>query len=74
MTLLYGLVASGQIQLRKIDGHRQVSELRAPAVATAASARSYRGSLAGDTVSARRDKPRRVCQDRLSPDRKARLS
>ena len=36
VTLLYGLVASGQIQLRKIDGHRHVSELLAPSVATAA--------------------------------------
>ena len=36
VTLLYGLVAFGQIQLRKIDGHRHVSELLAPAVATAA--------------------------------------
>ena len=30
------LVAFGQIQLRKIDGHRHVSELLTPAVATAA--------------------------------------
>ena len=36
VTLLYGLVAFGQIQLRKIDGHSHVSELLAPAVATAA--------------------------------------
>jgi transposase-like protein len=36
VTLLYGLVAFGQIQLRKIDGHRHVSELLAPCVATAA--------------------------------------
>lgn len=36
VTLLYGLVAFGQIQLRKIDGHRHVSELLAPSVATAA--------------------------------------
>ncbi len=36
VTLLYGLVAFGQIQLRKIDGHRHVSELLTPAVATAA--------------------------------------
>ncbi len=36
VTLLYGLVAFGQIQLRKIAGHRHVSELLAPAVATAA--------------------------------------
>ncbi len=36
VTLLYGLVAFGQIQLRKIDGHRNVSELLAPSVATAA--------------------------------------
>ncbi len=36
VTLLYGLVAFGQIQLQKIDGHRHVSELLAPPVATAA--------------------------------------
>ena len=36
VTLLYGLVAFGQIQLRKIDGHRHVSELLGPAVAAAA--------------------------------------
>jgi transposase-like protein len=36
VTLLFGLVAFGQIQLRKIDGHRHVSELLAPAVASAA--------------------------------------
>ncbi len=36
VTLLYGLVAFGQIQLRKIDGHRHVSQLLAPSVATAA--------------------------------------
>ncbi len=36
VTLLFGLVAFGQIQLRKIDGHRYVSELLAPAVASAA--------------------------------------
>ena len=36
VTLLYGLVAFGQIQLRKIDGHRHVSELLAPSVASAA--------------------------------------
>ncbi len=36
VTLLYGLVAFGQIQLRKIDGHRHVSELLAASVATAA--------------------------------------
>ncbi len=36
VTLLYGLVAFGQIQLRKIDGHRHLSELLAPSVATAA--------------------------------------
>jgi len=36
VTLLYALVAFGQIQLRKIDGHRHVSELLAPSVATAA--------------------------------------
>ena len=32
--MLYGLV--GQIRLRKIDGHRHVSELLTPAAATAA--------------------------------------
>ena len=32
VTLLYGLVAIGQIQLRKIDGHRHVSELLTPSV------------------------------------------
>ena len=36
VTLLYGLVAFGQIQLRKIDGHGHVSELLAPSVASAA--------------------------------------
>ncbi len=36
VTLLYALVVFGQIQLRKIDGHRHVSELLAPPVATAA--------------------------------------
>ncbi|MGH9317526.1 MAG: IS256 family transposase [Thermoanaerobaculia bacterium] len=36
VTLLYGLVAFGQIQLRKIDGHRHVSGLLAPVVASAA--------------------------------------
>lgn len=36
VTLLYALVAFGQIQLRKIDGHRHMSELLAPSVATAA--------------------------------------
>jgi transposase-like protein len=36
VTLLYGLVAFGQIQLRKIDGHRHVSALLAPVVASAA--------------------------------------
>ena len=36
VTLLYGLVAFGQIVLRKIDGHRHVSELVATAVRTAA--------------------------------------
>ena len=35
-TLLCALVVFGQIQLRKIDGHRHVSELLAPPVATAA--------------------------------------
>ncbi len=30
VTLLYGLVAFGQIQLRKIDRHRHVSELLTP--------------------------------------------
>jgi transposase-like protein len=36
VTLLYGLVAFGQIQLRKIDGHRHVSELLVLSVASAA--------------------------------------
>jgi hypothetical protein len=36
VTLLYGLVAFGQIQLRTIDGLHHVSELLAPSVATAA--------------------------------------
>ena len=36
VTLLYGLVAFGQIQLRKIDGHRHVSELLAADLASAA--------------------------------------
>ncbi len=36
VTLLYGLVAFGQIVLRKIDGHRHVSELVATVVRTAA--------------------------------------
>ncbi len=36
VTLLCALVVFGQIQLRKIDGHRHVSELLAPPVATAA--------------------------------------
>ncbi len=36
VTLLFGLVALGQIELRKIDGYRHVSELLAPAVASAA--------------------------------------
>ncbi len=36
VTLLYALVAFGQIQLHKINGHRHVSELLAPSVATAA--------------------------------------
>jgi putative transposase len=36
VTLLYGLVAFGQIQLRKIDGHRHVSELLAPVAEAAA--------------------------------------
>ncbi len=36
VTLLYALVAFGQIQLHKIAGHRYVSELLAPSVATAA--------------------------------------
>ncbi len=30
VTLLYGLVAFGQIQMRKIAGHHHVSELLAP--------------------------------------------
>ena len=36
VTLLYGLVAFGQIQMHKIDGHRHVSELRAPVAEAAA--------------------------------------
>ncbi len=36
VTLLYGLVAFGQIQLRKIDGHRSVADLFVANVATAA--------------------------------------
>jgi transposase-like protein len=36
VTLLYGLVAFGQIQLRKIDGHRHVAELLAPVAEAAA--------------------------------------
>ena len=36
VTLLFGLVAFGQIQLRKIDGHHHVSGLLAPAVESAA--------------------------------------
>jgi hypothetical protein len=36
VTLRFGLVAFGQIELRKIDGHRHVSELLAPTVASAA--------------------------------------
>ncbi len=36
VTLLYALVAFGQIVLRKIDGHRHVSELVAANVASAA--------------------------------------
>ena len=36
VTLLYGLVAFGQIRLRKIDGHRNVSALLEPAVEAAA--------------------------------------
>ena len=36
VTLLYGLVAFGQIQLRNIDGHRHVSELLAPVAEAAA--------------------------------------
>jgi transposase-like protein len=36
VTLLFGLVAFGQIKLHKIDGHRHVSELLAPVVASAA--------------------------------------
>ncbi len=35
VTLLYALVAFGQIQLRKIDGHRHVSELLASVAAAA---------------------------------------
>lgn len=36
VALLDGLAALGQIQLRKIDGHRQVSELLAPVAKAAA--------------------------------------
>jgi putative transposase len=36
VTLLFGLVAFGQIELRKIDGYGHVSELLALAVASAA--------------------------------------
>ncbi len=36
VTLLFGLVAFGQIQLRKIDGHRHVSALLVPVVEDAA--------------------------------------
>jgi hypothetical protein len=36
VTLLYGLVAFGQIQLRKIDGYRHVRELLAPVAEAAA--------------------------------------
>ena len=36
VTLLYSLIAFGQIVLRKVDGHRHVSELLARSVATAA--------------------------------------
>lgn len=36
LTLLWGLVAFGQIRMRKIDGHRQVSTLRATAKTKAA--------------------------------------
>ena len=36
VTLLYGLVAFGQIQLRKIDGHRHVSALLTPVEEAAA--------------------------------------
>jgi hypothetical protein len=36
VTLLYGLVAFGQIHLRKIAGHRSVSELLPPVVEAAA--------------------------------------
>ena len=36
VTLLYALVAFGQIQLRKIDGHRHVAELLAPVAEAAA--------------------------------------
>ena len=36
VTLLYALVAFGQIQLRKIDGHRHILELFTANVATAA--------------------------------------
>ncbi len=36
VTLLYGLVAFGQIRLRQIDGHRNVSALLEPDVEAAA--------------------------------------
>ena len=36
VTLLYALVAFGQIQLRKIDGHRHIPEIFTANVATAA--------------------------------------
>jgi len=36
VTLLFGLVAFGQIKLRKIDGHDHVSKLLTPSVASAA--------------------------------------
>jgi len=36
VTLLFGLVAFGQIKLRKIDGHDHVAKLLTPAVASAA--------------------------------------
>ena len=36
VTLLYGLVAFGQIQMRKIDGHRHVWEVLSPDLASAA--------------------------------------
>ena len=36
VTLLYGLVAFGQIQMRRIDGYDHIAELLAPAQESAA--------------------------------------